>query len=196
MKKLLVLVVAALFAVSASAQLYVGGSLGFSMESVKNDNGDKLGTVTAFSLFPEIGYSLNEKIDVGMSFGFGMVSSKPEGMDAIKSNAWEVAPYLRYSLVEFGKFKVMAKASLYAEGYKDDLITQKEATAFGLRVIPVLGYGLSDNFVLLANLNCFGLGVRSEKIKAGDSSFGFGLSGNTNNVMNTSDFQIGFAYIF
>jgi len=194
MKKLLTLAVAALFVMSASAQLYVGGSLGLGFGSVKNDNGDKLYSTTTFSLFPEIGYSLSEKMDLGISFGFGMTSLKPDGGDALKTNAWEVAPYLRYSLVEFGKFKVMAKASLYVAG--DETIDEVKTTSFGLSVIPVLGYGLSDNFILLANLNCFGLGVDNTKVKDGNSTFGLGLGANTNNVLNTGDFTIGFAYIF
>lgn len=195
MKKILLVV--SLFCATvmvANAQLYVGGALGLGFGSVKNNDGDKLYSTTTFALFPEVGYSLNEKVDLGISVGFGLASLKPEGGDAIKATSWEVAPYLRYSVVEFGKFKLMGKASLYAMGIKD--ADEVETTKLGLSVIPVLGYGISDNFVLLANLNFFSFGFDNTSVKDGGSTFGFGLGVNTNNALNTGDFTIGFAYIF
>ncbi len=194
MKKILLVVSFICATMVASAQLYVGGSLGLGFGSVKDDDGNKLHSTTRFSLFPEVGFSFNEKLDLGISAGFGMNSRKPEGGDAVKTNSWEVAPYLRYSFVEFGKLKVMGKASLYVNGSKTE--QEEKTTSFGLGIVPVLGYSVSDNFILLANLNFLGLDLSNTKIKDGNSTFNFGLNVNTNNVANTGNFAIGFAYIF
>lgn len=44
--------------VAASAQIYVGGSLGFE-SSKENKDADAL---TSFSILPEVGYNLSDKI--------------------------------------------------------------------------------------------------------------------------------------
>ncbi len=194
MKKILLVVGLICATMVANAQLYVGGSLGFGTSTVKNDDGDKLYTNTNFSLFPEVGFSLNEKIDLGISVGFGMTSYKPEGGDKQKTNNWEVAPYIRYSVVEFGKLKVMGKGSLYVKGNEDQ--SETKSTSFGLSVTPVLGYTVSEHFILLANLNFLSLSIDNTKVKDGDSTFGFNLGIDTNNAANTNNFAIGFAYIF
>lgn len=198
MKKILLVVGFVFAGIVANAQFYAGGSLGFGMTSQKLDNGDKVGTETNFSIVPEVGYSLNDRLDLGISIGFGMDQYKPEGGEKTKSNAFMVAPYVRYSFVEFGRFKVMAKASLYAAFGED--VDKVKTTDFGLAVAPVLGYNLSDNFILLANLNCFALGFDYNKVKDGPATTTFGLGFDSNNVANLGGgevpFTIGFAYIF
>ena len=65
MKKILMTMVAALgLAISANAQVYVGG--GFSVKS--NDDGKT--TYTTYKFLPEVGYNLNDNWAVGMVFGW------------------------------------------------------------------------------------------------------------------------------
>jgi hypothetical protein len=195
MKKVfLFALVAVLSIASASAQAYIGGSLGFLSSSAKPEGGEKI-TSSAFSFAPEVGYSLTEKLDLGIAVAFGSGKSGD-----LKTTGFGVAPYVRYSLVEFGKFSVLGKASLGIDsetekdnGYKTTL------TTFGLNVAPVLKYDLSDHFVLLANLNFLGLGFNQTTEKEGDAKLtrtGCGLGIDTDNVANVGELTIGFAYKF
>ncbi|MBO7570357.1 MAG: porin family protein, partial [Bacteroidaceae bacterium] len=62
------MILAALVAVaslSANAQVWVGGEVGFSAGKTTFD-GNKAGTGTDFSFLPEIGYTLNDKFDIAV----------------------------------------------------------------------------------------------------------------------------------
>ena len=63
MKKILMSVVAAMFAVCASAQVYVGGNVGIaSVDAGGSDN------ETVYSLLPEVGYKFNDDWAAGVMF--------------------------------------------------------------------------------------------------------------------------------
>ncbi|MDL2315155.1 hypothetical protein LJC16_02735, partial [Bacteroidales bacterium OttesenSCG-928-C19] len=126
-------------------------------------------------------------------------------------NNWQVAPYIRYSFVEFGKFKVLGKASLYVEGSKNDLLaTEVKTTEFGLNIVPMLTYDLSEKFALFTDLNFLGFGFAYNKVKDGNATTRFGLNIDANDVISVggasvdmsngtfSDplIRIGFAYKF
>lgn len=207
MKKILFVVILVCAGMAANAQFYLGGSLGFGIASGKTDGGDKIGTTLNFSILPDFGYSFNEKWDLGITAGFGMAQYKPDGQDAInKTKSFGVAPYVRYSLVEFGKFKAMLKGEIYFTSTENPLHDENpleidypffgKKSNFGLNITPVLGYNLSDHFILLANLNFCSLNFDYEKFKDADAITSFNLGFDTNNLMNTGFFQIGFAYIF
>ena len=67
MKKFLMTVVAtALVAVSANAQVYVGGNFGVASSKVKGGE-----SVTTYAVLPEIGYNLNKDWALGTTVGFG-----------------------------------------------------------------------------------------------------------------------------
>ena len=58
MKKIVLVCIVAIMATAAQAQIYVGGTLGFS--SVKTENSDAELKTTTIKLLPEIGYELDE----------------------------------------------------------------------------------------------------------------------------------------
>lgn len=195
MKRILFVVILVCAGMAANAQFYLGGSLGFDISSDKTDNGDKIGTTLSFGILPDFGYSFNEKWDLGITAGYRMSQYKPNGQDATdKTNAFGVAPYARYSFVEFGKFKAMLKGELYFTGMED--VHEVKTSNFGLNITPVLGFNLSNHFILLANLNFCSLNFDYEKIKDGNATTSFNLGFDTNDLMNTGFFQVGFAYIF
>lgn len=55
MKKIVLVCIVAIMATAAQAQIYVGGTLGFS--SVKTENSDAELKTTTIKLLPEIGYN-------------------------------------------------------------------------------------------------------------------------------------------
>ena len=65
MKKVMMTLVAAMITVAASAQVYVGGSLGIG--SVKLGAND---AKTSFKIVPEIGYNIKDACAVGWAVGY------------------------------------------------------------------------------------------------------------------------------
>ena len=222
MKKVFLLImVAVLGMATANAQWYLGGSLGFRSNTYDPDvDGAKKGKVTAFSIVPEIGYSLTDKVDLGISIGFTSTKFKDTNvdfmflgeqveLDGVKEftiTGWEVAPYIRYNLVQFGNFSLLGKASIDIEGGKmknkieggDD--EELKYTAFGFNIKPVLKYTLSEKFDLLADLNFLSLGFNQTNVKDGATVTDFGLNVDSNDVANigggSTPFTIGFAFKF
>ncbi len=87
MKKFVILLFVAMAALSAKAQVYVGGTVSL----WHNDDVD----ATTFTLNPEVGYNLNEKWAVG-----GILTFSHSKLDEGKYNAFGLAPYARYSYYE------------------------------------------------------------------------------------------------
>lgn len=131
MKKKVILLVALLACMTtASAQMYIGGSLGFSTSKVDNGNTDQSGS--SFKLLPDIGYQVDDNMSVGVQIGYShgmcsfgslnvtdvksalgsMVSTMADINDEdMKLNGFSISPYIRYNMVNYGA------ASLFIEGY-------------------------------------------------------------------------------
>lgn len=89
MKKVLFSIVAALFmAVSANAQVYVGGNIGIG--SSKLNDGDN---VTTYAVLPEVGYNFNKTWAIGTVAGFG--KGNPVSIEGESANYVTVQPYVR-----------------------------------------------------------------------------------------------------
>lgn len=82
MKKFVILLFVAMAALSAKAQVYVGGTVAL----WHNDDLD----ATTFALNPEVGYNLNEKLAIG-----GVLTFAHSKLDEGKYNAFALAPYAR-----------------------------------------------------------------------------------------------------
>lgn len=80
MKKFVILLFVAMAALSAKAQVYVGGTVAL----WHNDDLD----ATTFALNPEVGYNLNEKLAIG-----GVLTFAHSKLDEGKYNAFALAPY-------------------------------------------------------------------------------------------------------
>ena len=93
MKKLLLTALVALVGITASAQVYVGGELGF----WRNYNANE----TYLSVNPEVGYNLSDKWAVGVDLGYGY-----EYEQGAKTRSYTVAPYARYKVAELGPVNV------------------------------------------------------------------------------------------
>ena len=65
MKKIFAIALVAMMTMTANAQVYVGGGIGFASESYDGDS------ETVWSIMPEIGYNLNEDWAVGVVVGYG-----------------------------------------------------------------------------------------------------------------------------
>ena len=127
MKKKIMAVLLAAFAMTANAQVYVGGQVGFTSSSVKVGENSISGT--SFKILPEVGYKLNDQWAIGMQVGYSQgytafgtfdvndlrslaktaagavldIMGSSDGAE-VKLNAFRVAPYARYTFLKAGSF--------------------------------------------------------------------------------------------
>ena len=138
---------AAFVAVSMSAQVYVGGGLGF--QSVSHDGDSE----SAFKILPEIGYNLGEDMAVGMAFGYGET-----GKDERKIKVLTVNPYVRYNFVK------LDKVNLFVDGGFDFTNTKYNSykvNEWGIGLKPGVSVNLNENIGFVAHMGF--LGYRSSK---------------------------------
>jgi hypothetical protein len=191
-KTILIVLISVLGAGFVNAQVYVGGAVGFGTETTKPDGGGDKTTTTSFSFAPEVGYALSSNFDLGIALNIANSKTKMGSAEA-KSNSWGIAPYARLSVVEFGNFSVWGQAGVFLDGGK---VNGQKTTRFGLGILPVLKYNLSDHFSLLANLNFLNLGFSHTTRKDVDKTTNFGLGVDAGDVATLGDIAVGFIYKF
>ena len=107
MKKVLMTLVVAAMAITANAQIYMGGSVG--VGSVKHGSGD---AETTYKFVPEIGYNLNSDWAIGVSFGYQKgactLGKGAYGQD-VSTELLQVSPYVRYTAVKSKLVNVFIK---------------------------------------------------------------------------------------
>ena len=183
MKKILLLAVVLFASLNASAQFYVGGSVGFG--SVKPVGGGDSEFV--FKILPELGYNLNDKWAVGAVLGYqqglpfsGMNigtgnNNVIEGVNNLATQAnfsqvetFTISPYARYTAVEWDMVNVFFDGGLTFGSVKDS------GTYFSLGVRPGLAVKLCDEISFVAHLGFLGFENFSPK-GGGKSGTSFGL---------------------
>lgn len=73
MKKIVLSVIVALIAITANAQVYVGGTFGVGSDKVETEGTEVKNTT--FKILPEVGYELNEDWSVGTVVGYEYLNS-------------------------------------------------------------------------------------------------------------------------
>ena len=190
MKKLFVIVSLIFAGMAVNAQLYMGYRFDIKADQIKNDDGDKRTSSTSIGIYADLGYQLTDKFDIGAEYG-GSLGVSENHISGTKDNTaqWLLSPYVRYSLLQAGKFELLGKGSMVLEGSKTEF-------RMALRAVPVLVYNLNDRIELLTNLNFFNFGISYTKIDKGNATTSFNLGGNSNNVATLGSLTIGFIYKF
>jgi len=170
MKKFLLLAVVMFASLNASAQWYVGGSVGFG--SVKPAGGD---SEAVFTILPEVGYQLTDKWAVGAIIGYhkgdGVFTSSQtteNGMVANLAEEFILNPYARYSAISWKQVTVFFDGNLKFTSVIDS------GTRFGIGVAPGLAVALTDHISFVTHLGFFGFDTFSPK-GGGSSQTRFGL---------------------
>ena len=154
MRKLFLLVVIVMAAITASAQegIYLGGGISL----WRNNDVDK----TSFSITPDVGYNLSEKWAVGVELAYA--HNGYDG-DKLNSNAFALAPYVRLFLdMGFG-------FSTYKEKHAESV------NGFEIGVKPGLAVKLNDNFSFITKVGF--AGYRDDYYRGEENGFGVGLDG-------------------
>jgi len=208
MKKGLFFIGVLMFACSANAQLFTGGSIGVGFGNNKNNDGEKISQNFNLGLSPEVGYSITDKIDVGMGVGFGFQREKQYYdygylSGEIKSDVftWNVAPFMQYHFWKVGKFSFVARSVMHFGGEIDKFFApnndrENKHYSYGFSVSPVIHYNLNDRFTLLTDLRFLSLNIGGSFVKDGGRDFGFSFGTDSGNLLNLNQLKIGFIYTF
>ena len=180
------------FSQTASAQVYIGGSL--SMASVAQDKMENTETTKSslFSFAPEVGYFYKDNWAFGGRVSIAYASAESFSGYAVesseKTSAFALVPYTAYRALSFGDFSVWAEGALSiipAQKYVDGCI--------GLSVTPVLSYALDDHFILRTGLNFASLSLSRNFDKEITT---FGLVAGGEDILKLGDITIGAVYRF
>ena len=160
MKKLTLLVLTA-FAITANAQVYLGGQLGFWATKTVTDKK----FVFQYSVLPEVGYHINSKWAVGTTIG---VSNGDETLtihdeiEIFKIGAFAVNPYVRFTFVKWdlvslfveggGSYRYIFNLPELGYGSWQDIGKHQ----FNVGISPGIALNLSKHFSLVANIGFLG----------------------------------------
>lgn len=174
MKKLLMTLVASVaIAVSANAQVFVGGSVGFGSVKVAGNDSE-----VTYKIVPEVGYNFNKNWAIGLTIGYqkGACNLVDENIaQDVNTKVFTVAPYGRYTFVHSKYVNVFIDLGLGFASYTD------MGTQFDLGVTPGVAVNLSDKLSFVSHIGFAGFKTFSPK-GDGKSSSKFGLDVNQNNL--------------
>ena len=174
MKKLLFTLAAAFIAFTASAQVYVGGEVGFWRNWTDGAN-----TTTA-KILPEVGYNLGDKWAIGTQIGW---TYKYNNGDDI--NTFVVAPYARYTYAKFDAVSLFLDGGFEFGTYKVD---DESYNSWGIGIKPGVKVDLTSKLSFVAHAGFFGYRDNDGREVFGGNCFGLDVNGN--------NLQFGLYYIF
>ena len=173
MKKIILSAIVAVCAISANAQVWAGGKLGFNVTS-----GDLYPeTETQFTIAPEIGYTINDKLDVAVALDLSLIKNSltlselygvPTNKDC-NATEFSVEPYARYTFAEAGIAKFFVDGYVGFGSYKPKGVDATTTWKFGVR--PGVKVALSDDICLVSTLGNLGY----KTVKDNYNKFGFNL---------------------
>ena len=161
MKKVMLMVAFMVASVAASAQVYVGGGIGFSSEKEAYlDGTPEPDSLTKFHLTPEVGYNLSDNLAVGIGLG---INYGKQG--DTKNTGFEIAPYARWTFVKWNKVSLFLEGGL-AYGFdktksehesgNQTISTETKNAYFKIGVKPGLRVDLTDHVALMTRVGWFG----------------------------------------
>jgi hypothetical protein len=210
-------VLAMVMVFGASAQVWIGGAVGFN--SSKFEHNDDFEKRNKFSISPEVGFSVADRFDIGLTFAIG--TEKHEYTTTYcwgwqcgrqerdeKATSWAIAPFMQYKAIEFGRFSLLGRATLAYHSQKGILSYMDEwgyrihgnndykITGFSANITPFLHYAISDRFNVFTAMNFLSLNYGTFKAKDGvielGSTNGFNIGVDANNLTNLGAIQLGF----
>lgn len=176
MKRLFLLLMMVGCYLTVDAQVWVGGSLGFSV--TKPEGGDAISTIV---IAPEIGYNFNEKWGMGVALEETALLT-----GSYNANAFYFTPFARYNFARAGiaNFFIDGGLQVGCQNFDNNLVKTDSHTTFGLGVRPGVKIELNHHLALEAKTGY--LGIRTITDVA--TQFGFGV--------NNEEISFGLVYEF
>ena len=200
MKKLNLFFGIFMFACVANAQVFVGGSIGVGLSNNKTSDGDKRSQNFNIGIAPEAGYSINDKIDVGLGLMFNYQNQKswmlPGNNDLVSKNnvySWAITPFAQYHFAKWKKFDFLLRGTaMFGSNFYNDIMP----FYYRFSVAPLVHFAVNDHFVLFTNLNFISLNLGGSFTKDVGRSFNFSFGADTGDAFNLGDIRVGFFYKF
>ena len=218
MKKILLTLALAAFAMTANAQWVLGGNIGIDHNNNHTNDYVTGTTTTNINILPKIGYWLNDNMQIGAQLGWGYTYTRnyAGANDTYTSHPQsniQINPYFRYNVTSWKNFTVFCEAQLnIAFGLESKIhsfVNGSETTGFPadqgdaykaltLRVVPGMNYSFNDKFSMdlyinLASLYC---GFFSND-GIGAHTWGVGCDFTAQDLnAHLANFSIGFNYAF
>lgn len=177
MKKVILAALVAVASLSANAQVYVGGQIGFATGKA----GQGADNTMKFTIAPEVGYSFNEKWAAGIAVGLntqnGAFDENNVPQTATKygksQTAFAIAPYARYTFAKSGI------ASFFVDGgFAAQFMNNSRGNIWTIGLRPGVKLSASEKVDFVAQLGYLGYSFASEK--AGKANvFGIGVDNTT-----------------
>ncbi len=171
MKKILMTIAAAFVATTMSAQIYVGGGIGFQSKSYDGNS------TTSFGITPEVGYTLDENSAIGIGLGFNQ-----SGKDNTKQTVISVNPYYRYKFLKTESVSLFVDGTFSFANQKGDGALDKDykLNAWSIGVRPGVAVALNDKLSFVSTMGF--LGYQSSKPDGGKATNTFGFDFNSLNL--------------
>ncbi len=174
MKKVLMTLVATVMTMAASAQVYVGGSVGIA--SVKNGNAD---AETTYKIVPEVGYSFSNELAVGVALGYQKgacdLMDNAYGQD-VNTKAFSVSPYVRYTFLNTKYVNVFVDGGVGFATFKD------LGNEFQVGLKPGVAINFNDKLSFVAHVGFIGYDTFNPKADGIDNSNIVGVDLDGNNI--------------
>lgn len=170
MKRIILSAIVAVCALSANAQFWGGGSVGFDVTDFKGAPESQM----TLNIAPEVGYSINEKWDAAVALRFGLLNNR-NGIKDANVTTFEIEPYARYTFAEAGIAKFFVDGYVGFGSYKPKGVDA--TTSFSVGVRPGVKVALSDDISLVSTFGNLGY----ETVKDTYDKFGFNVDATTIN---------------
>lgn len=165
MRKLFMAAAAVLACMTVNAQIWVGGSLGFNSEKIDSEAAvgepgfsasDPDCSEISLDFSPVVGYSLNDKMDVGVELGFNSIKNV-SCIEDYNVTEFAITPFARYKFFEAGKLSVHAQAQVsFMHDSREIGDIDNKYNTFNIGVKPLIKYALTDNIAIVSSFGWFG----------------------------------------
>ncbi len=187
------------------AQDYLGGSASFNINRLDKHHGER--TVSA-ALSPDFGWFVADDFLIGFR---PSVSFSRQNQSEHTTFGMGLAPYFRYSLLDYKRLGIWAEGVASLGFYNDWYHSKKNHNTinYELRLLPVLSYSLNSHLLLESRVNLFSFGLTGSAYRTADwddkgyrysdwdRSASFGMSASTKDFVSAlGDISIGFIYLF
>ena len=160
MKKFILAAFVAVASLTANAQVYLGGNVGFNSVKYGEEKGSNV-----FTLAPEVGYNISSKYAVGAALNLS-IGNRAAG----DFTDFELMPYFRYTFASAGPVKFFADGCLSLGTSK--LEHHDAQFCWGIGINPGLSVNLAKQVSFVAHLG--GIGYKQYG-KGGDKVRTFGI---------------------
>lgn len=211
MKKVLIILTCIFaYAPFCKSQFFIGGNISFNAHGGKtenNDNSTKAESSFRYSLNPQFGFRISEKMDVGAYLTYGHDHTNDNNDPEFITNELSLGfrPFMRYYAFIHNKFSVYGEfAGIYNYSVEksktgDTEFDDVKSASMGFLAYPGMSYKLSEKVELMAGISLFSLGVVHDVEKTGDNkdvNTYFNLGVNMDHILTSGSVSVGAIFRF